>query len=73
MAPAVETYNEDGRWKNRVQGNQRASSLHDTKAEAQAAGREQAIKRETEHIIKNMDGQIGRRNSYGNDEHPPRG
>lgn len=28
--PGVETYNEGGVWKNRVQGNQRASSTHDT-------------------------------------------
>lgn len=71
--PGVETYHEDGQWKNRVQGNQRASSTHDTKKEAQAAGREMAIKRETEHTIKNMDGRIGEKNSYGNDPRSSKG
>lgn len=60
----IETYHEDGRWKNRPQGNQRASNSHDTKAEAQKAGREMAIDRSVEHVIKNMDGTIGQRNTY---------
>ena len=71
--PGVETYNEGGVWKNRVQGNQRASSTHDTKAQAQAAGRDMAKGRSTEHIIKKMDGTIGEKNSHGNDSHPPKG
>lgn len=65
--PGVETYYDDGQWKNRVQGNQRASNVHETKKEAQAAGRDMAVKRETEHTIKKMDGTIGDKNSYGND------
>ena len=36
MPSSVETYSEDGRWKNRIQGNSRASNTFDTKAEAQA-------------------------------------
>lgn len=71
--PNVETYHEDGAWKNRVQGNQRASNVHATKAEAQAAGRDMARDRGVEHIIKRMDGTIGEQNSYGNDPHPPKG
>jgi len=39
MANAVETYNEDGQWKNRVQTNSRASAVFDTKAEAVEAGK----------------------------------
>jgi multidrug resistance efflux pump len=73
MAPAVETYHEDDQWKNRVQGNSRASNVHETKAAAQAAGRDQARKLGTEHVIKKMDGTIGEKNSYGGDDHPPRG
>ena len=65
MTGNVETYSEDGQWKNRVQGNSRASNTFDTKAEAQAKGRE--------HIIKKRDGTIGERNSYGNDPYPPKG
>lgn len=73
MARNIETYHEDGQWKNRQQGNKRASSVHDTKAEAQPKGRDMAKDRGVEHIIKNMDGTIGERNSYGNDPHPPKG
>jgi hypothetical protein len=41
--------------------------LHDTKDEAVKAGRELARNRKTEHVIHNVDGKIGERNSYGND------
>lgn len=73
MPANVETYSENGRWKNRVLGNKRASNTFDTKAEAQAKGREMAQKLHSEHIIKKRDGTIGERNSYGNDPHPPKG
>src|ERR1700687_3059997 len=36
----IETYHEDGVWKNRAQGGQRASNTAETKAEAEAAGRQ---------------------------------
>jgi hypothetical protein len=32
-----------------------------------------AMKRKVELIIKNTDGSIRARNSYGNDPHPPKG
>ncbi|OLL11909.1 hypothetical protein BKH17_08495 [Actinomyces oris] len=73
MPANVETYSEDNRWKNRVLGNKRASNTFDTKAEAQAKGREMAQKLRSEHIIKKRDGTIGERNSYGNDPYPPKG
>jgi hypothetical protein len=38
----IETYYEDGQWKNRPEGNSRASNTADTKADAQATGREMA-------------------------------
>lgn len=69
----VETYHENGRWKNRVQGNSRASNTAETKREAQAEGRRMAQARGVEHTIKKLDGTIGERNSYGNDPHPPKG
>jgi hypothetical protein len=65
----IETYHEDGQWKNRVQGSTRAANTHETKADAQSKGREMAKDRKVEHVIKKMDGTIGERNSYGND--PP--
>ncbi|WP_394217112.1 DUF2188 domain-containing protein [Brachybacterium vulturis] len=60
-------------WTNRREGAKRASSVHDTKTEAQAAGREAAKKDGVEHLIHKKDGTIGERNSYGNDPHPPKG
>jgi Uncharacterized protein conserved in bacteria (DUF2188) len=62
-----------GGWQNKVEGNQRASNVSPTKAEAQAKGREMAIERKTEHKIQNRNGQIAERNSYGHDPYPPRG
>jgi len=60
----IETYYEDGQWKNRPQGNDRASNVHDNKAEAQAEGRGMAIDRGVEHIIKKQDGTIQEKNTY---------
>ena len=48
---AVETYFENGRWKNKVQGNTRASNTHESWAAAVKVGREMARKRGVEHII----------------------
>ena len=63
----IETYHEDGQWKNKVAGSSRAASVHETKAEAEAEGRRMASDRKVEHVIKNMDGTIGEKISYGND------
>lgn len=73
----IETYYEDGEWKNRPQGNSRASNVHDTKAAAEAVGRDMARARQVEHVVKNRDGRIGKgsgsKQSYGPDRNPPRG
>lgn len=66
----VETYYEDGCWKNRVQGNERASNTADTKAEAQTKGREMAVDRRVEHVVKKQDGTIGARNTYPRSRDP---
>ncbi|SCL27122.1 hypothetical protein GA0070624_3437 [Micromonospora rhizosphaerae] len=66
----IETYYEDGQWKNRPAGNQRASSARDTKAEAEAAGRQMATQRGVEHVIKKKDGTIGERNTYPRSRDP---
>jgi hypothetical protein len=63
----VETYHEDSQWKNRHEGVERAFSTHATKEEAVATGRDAARNAGVEHIIRNLDGQIGERNTYGND------
>jgi hypothetical protein len=41
--------------------------VHSTKQVAVAAGRAEAVARNTEHVIHNEDGSIGERNSYGGD------
>lgn len=69
----IETYHEGDSWKNRVQGNTRASNTAGTKSEAEAEGRRMARERKVEHIVKKMNGTIGERNSYGNDPQPPKG
>lgn len=69
----IHTVHRDGRWYNEVEGGQRASNSADTKAEAEKVGRDMARDRHVEHLIHNKDGQIGERNSYGNDPFPPRG
>jgi hypothetical protein len=47
-------------------------SNHRRKDTATQRGRDLAIERHTEHSIHNMDGTIGRKNSYGNDTNPPK-
>jgi len=69
----IETYYEGDQWKNKTEGESRANGVFETKAEAQAAGRAMAKKRGVEHIIRNMDGEIGQRNSYGNDPRNTKG
>ena len=54
----VETYFENGRWKNKVQGNSRASNVHESWAAAVKAGREMARKRRVEHIIRKKESTI---------------
>jgi hypothetical protein len=63
----IETYFENGIWKNKVEGSSRAANSASTKAEAQAKGREMAQARRVEHIVRNKDGTIGERNTYGYD------
>jgi len=63
----IETYHENGKWKSKVEGSSRAAHVGGTKAEQRAIGREMARKRRVEHVIKNLDGQVAEKNSYGND------
>ena len=70
MQGDVETYHENGTRKNKVEGNSQASSTHDTKDEAVAKGRDMAVDRGVEHIIRNMDGTIGEKNTYPRSRDP---
>ena len=60
-------------WAVKGAGNQRATSVHETQAEAMEAGREIAINHSSELLIHNRQGRIRERNSYGNDPYPPAG
>ena len=60
-------------WKAKVVGNQKASVVCDTKAEAVERAREIAQNNHLELIVQNLDGKIGWRNSYGNDPIRSRG
>jgi hypothetical protein len=63
----IDTYHDNGQWKNKVEGSSRAANTSPTKAEATAKGREMAQERKVEHFIRNLDGKIGERNTYGHD------
>ena len=61
----VHTVYAEGRWQTAIEGDLMplpGSFL--TKVEAVRAGRDEARRRETEHVIDNEDGSIGERNSY---------
>ena len=64
----VHTVHADGSWRTTIEGTEEPlPGSHDTKQEAVAAGRQEAMQRRTEHVIHNQDGSISERNSYGND------
>lgn len=69
----IETYHENGEWKSRTQGASRAFDVGGTKAEQQAKGRARAKRDGLEHFIKNQDGRISQKNSYGSDPQSSKG
>ena len=69
----IHTVRRPGGWGNKSAGASKVAKVYRTKAAAQAAGRKTAINQKAEHVIHNMNGKIGSRNSYGNDPHLPRG
>ena len=64
--------NDEG-WKVKVVGNQKASALCDTKAEAVERAKEIAQNQRLELFVQNLDGKIGWKNSYGNDPRKSKG
>lgn len=63
----------DGKWQAKSAGNQRASYIADTQADAIKAGRDYAIRNKSELVIHGENGRIREKNSYGNDPFPPKG
>jgi Uncharacterized protein conserved in bacteria (DUF2188) len=63
----VHTVHTDGSWSNSIEGASPLAGTYETKADAVEAGRSEARRRQTEHLIHNEDGTIGERSSYGDD------
>lgn len=64
---------DEGGWKVQSAGAGKAYRHTETKADAVALGHEVAKNNNAELIVQNKDGEIGWRNSYGNDPYPPHG
>jgi hypothetical protein len=62
----VHTVYKNNTWLNEIEGGKELPPRFVTKEGAQAAGRREAIERETEHLVHKKDGTISERNSYGN-------
>lgn len=61
------------RWAVKGAGNSKATSLHDTQAEAIKAGRPIASNQSSELVIHRPNGQIRDKDSHGSDPFPPKG
>lgn len=57
------------RWAN----NERLTSIHDTQSDAYNAARQIAENQRSELLLHGRDWRIRERNSYWNDDHPPKG
>ena len=56
----VHTVHADGAWRNSIEGDAPLAGAYETKADAVEAGRAEAQRRQTEHLIHNEDGSIAR-------------
>lgn len=63
----------DKGWAVKGEGNGRATSVHDTQAEAIKSARDISRNNQSELLIHGRNGQIRERDSYGNDPYPPKG
>ncbi|MEW6179131.1 MAG: DUF2188 domain-containing protein [Chloroflexota bacterium] len=59
-------------WAVKKEGNQRATSIHNRKQDAEKRGRHEAEKEGSELIIHKKDGTIQDKESHGHDPNPPR-
>jgi hypothetical protein len=62
----------NGGWQVKKGGSSKASSIHSTKKDAEDSSRATARREKLELFIHKLDGQIQRRDSYGNDPYPPK-
>jgi uncharacterized protein YdaT len=63
---------QDG-WAVKGEGNQRATSVHNTQQQAVDAARQIARNQQSELVIHRPDGRIRDKDSYGHDPFPPKG
>lgn len=63
----------NGEWAVKGAGNGKATKVVETQKEAIEIAREISINQESELFIHRKNGQIRERNSYGKDNHPPKG
>lgn len=61
----------DGGWSVKKGGSTRATRRFDTQEDAISYGREISKNQQAELYIHRRDGMIRKKNSYGNDPHPP--
>lgn len=66
------THRSDGKWAVKGEGDKRASSLHDTQGQAIDVGRGIAQNNKSELVIHDRDNKIRDKDSYGNDQFPPK-
>lgn len=63
----------DGKWESKREGADRASKVTDTQANAWGYSKDHARKEGGEAFLKNQEGKIRERNTYGKDPYPPKG
>lgn len=64
MSDEVETYYENGAWRNWARGED-IGRPHESRSEAVAEGREAAIERRVEHVLRDEHATVVDRRSYG--------
>lgn len=62
-----------GGWAVKGEGDQRATSVHNTQQQAVDAARQIARNQQSELVIHRPDGRIRDKDSYGHDPFPPKG
>ncbi|MFL0805561.1 MAG: DUF2188 domain-containing protein [Agarilytica sp.] len=63
----------DEGWAVKGAGNTRATSVHQTQAEAIQQAKQIAQNQQSEMLIHGKNGQIREKNTYGDDPYPPKG
>ena len=71
--PHVVPVEKGKQWAIKIEGNECNSSIYNTQQEIIEKARSIALKNESEHIIHSRNGIIREKNSYGNDDYPPKG